>query len=134
MKTFRKPLQDIEEDGGLPKIEAQIWIAIYNLLSKKVCTDKYEINSYRKNVIVKMAEKISDDYIDQLPMLKPFKKWLLQLSISNPPSSSTHMKANFMIETVAELREGLIRRYYIVIQVVSILFNFEAPTLKNLII
>ena len=114
MKTFQKPLQDIEEDGGLPKIEAQIWIAIYNLLSKKVCTDKYEINSYRKNVIVKMAEKISDDYIDQLPMLKPFKKWLLQLSISNPPSSSTHMKANFMIETVAELREGLIRRYYIV--------------------
>ena len=60
-----------------------------------------------------MAEKISDDYIDQLPMLKHFKKWLLQLSISNPPSSSSHMKANFMIETVAELREGLIRRYVV---------------------
>ena len=100
----------MDEDGGIPKIEAQVWLAIYSLLSKKVCTDKYEINSYRKNVIVKMAEHISDDHIDQLPMLKSFKKWLLQLSISNPPSSSTHMKTNFMIETVAELREGLIRR------------------------
>ena len=103
-------LQDIVEDGGIPKIEAQVWIALYDLLSKKVCTDKYEINSYRKNVVVKLAEKISDDHIDQLPMLKPFKKWLLQLSISNSPASSNHMKANFMIETVAELRDGMIRR------------------------
>ena len=102
--------QDLDEDGGIPKIEAQVWLAIYSLLSKKVFTDKYEINTYRKNVIGKMAEYISDDYMDQLPMLKSFKKWLLQLSISNPPSSSSHMKANFMIETVAELREGLIRR------------------------
>ena len=101
----------MDDDGGLPKIEAQVWIALYNLLSKKVFTDKYESNSYRKNVIVKMADKISDDHIDQLPMLKHFKKWLLQLSISHPPSSSSHMKANFMIETVAELRDGLIRRY-----------------------
>ena len=73
-------------------------------------TDKYEINSYRKSVIIKMADKISEDHMDQLPMLKYFKKWLLQLSISNPPSSSSHMKANFMIETVAELRDGLIRK------------------------
>ena len=100
----------MNDDNGLPKIEAQVWIALYNLLSKKVCTDKYEINSYRKSVIIKMADKISEDHMDQLPMLKFFKKWLLQLSISNPPSSSSHMKANFMIETVAELRDGLIRK------------------------
>ena len=94
----------------MPKIEAQVWIALYDLLSKKVCTEKYEINNYRKNVIVKVADKISDDHIDQLPMLKMFKKWLLQLSISPTPPSSNQMKANFMIETVAELRDGLIRR------------------------
>ena len=104
-------LKEMNEDGGMVKIEAQVWLALYNLLSKKVFTSKYEINGYRKSIIVKMADHISDDHQDQLPMLKPFKKWLLQLSVTNPPSSSNHMKTNFMIETVAELREGLIRRY-----------------------
>ena len=39
------------EDGNyssISKVEVQVWLTLYNILSKSICTEKYEINDYRK--------------------------------------------------------------------------------------
>jgi len=121
------------EDGNyssISKVEVQVWLTLYNILSKSICTEKYEINDYRKGVLTKLVNQISPAHISTLPLLSSFKKWLLQLSISNVSSSGTglggggmgsksggmgsnqpSMKANFMIEAVAQLRDTMIHKY-----------------------
>lgn len=42
------------EYGKLPKIEGQIWIALYNLLMTKESADKYEITDYRKGNLLRV--------------------------------------------------------------------------------
>ena len=109
--------------AALSKIEIQVWLALYNILSKKIFTEKYEINSYRRRVITKLVNCISSEHVTQLPMLSAFKKWLLQLSLTSATSggggihaqhggggASQQMKANFMIEAVAQLRDNMIRK------------------------
>ena len=99
----------IQNTSSIPKIEIQIWLTIYNVLSRKICTEKYQINSYRKGVLTKLINMMSSDHLAQLPMLPAFKKWLLQLSIANHAPQS-QMKANFMIEAVAQLRDEMIQK------------------------
>ena len=72
-----------EEDMArvIPKIEGQVWIALYNLLSKKQCTDKYELHHYRVNVLEKLAGQINDSITRQLPILEKLKEWLLRISM-----------------------------------------------------
>lgn len=43
-----------QEYGRLPKTEAQVWIAIYNLYMDPECSKKYEINDERKNNLLKV--------------------------------------------------------------------------------
>lgn len=43
------------EYGKLPKTEAQVWIAIYNLFMDPDCRKKYELNDERKNNLLKVT-------------------------------------------------------------------------------
>ena len=96
-------------DQDLPKIEAQVWIALYNLLSKKVCSEKYQLHHYRLNILCKMAGEINDWTIRQLPILEKLKEWLLRLSVVKPQAEAA--KDLIMIESVAEIRTALEERY-----------------------
>jgi hypothetical protein len=42
------------EYGKLPKTEAQVWIAIFNLFMSPECNKKYEINDERKNTLLRV--------------------------------------------------------------------------------
>ena len=100
-----------EEDTArvIPKIEGQVWIALYNLLSKKQCTDKYELHHYRVNVLEKLAGQINDSITRQLPILEKLKEWLLRLSIVKPQAQAA--KDLVLIEAVAEIHQSLENRY-----------------------
>jgi hypothetical protein len=100
-----------DDDGQLPKLEAQAWIALYNLLSKRVCTDKYELNSYRLNVVTKLAAQINEDKENQLPILTKLREWLLRLSLTKPSAASASSKDLVLIETVSEIFTSLHNRY-----------------------
>lgn len=43
------------EYGRLPKTEAQVWIAIYNLFMDPECRKKYELNDERKNTLLRVS-------------------------------------------------------------------------------
>jgi hypothetical protein len=45
---------DKSEYGRLPKVEGQIWIALYNLFMNPECRKKYELTEERKSVLLRV--------------------------------------------------------------------------------
>ncbi len=43
------------EYGKLPKAEAQVWIALFNLFMDPECRKKYELNDERKNTLLRVC-------------------------------------------------------------------------------
>lgn len=43
-----------DEYSKLPKLEAQVWIAIYNLFMNTESREKYELNEYRKSNLLRV--------------------------------------------------------------------------------
>lgn len=43
------------EYSKLPKIEGQVWIAIYNLLMTKESAERYEITDFRKGTLLRVS-------------------------------------------------------------------------------
>jgi hypothetical protein len=42
------------EYGKLPKVEGQVWLALYNLFADAECMKKYELNSERKESLLRV--------------------------------------------------------------------------------
>ena len=90
----------------LTKIEAEIWLIIYNLLITKECVSKYEIHDYRKNKILKLDKYLTNNIIDQIPILKQLKRYLQELSIME---CNTLSESNMMyIEIIPEYRNNIL--------------------------
>lgn len=100
----------VPDDGSdLAKIEGQTWIALYNMLSKKSFTDKYQLHHYRLEVLAKLSGQINEATIQQLPILEKLKEWLLRMSLVKPQAEAA--KDLVLIEAVAEIRQSLEDRY-----------------------
>ena len=98
----------------LTKIEGELWLSVYNLLLDKTCGNKYELNGFRRNEILKLKPHLLPQIIDQLPVLKGLKRTLEELSIMNLDESSSSTLNNQMekklmvVEIVPEFRENLL--------------------------
>nr|CAB3267960.1 zinc finger MYND domain-containing protein 10-like [Phallusia mammillata] len=88
----------------LTKIEAQVWLSIYNLLMNPECLKKYNFNSFNKAQVVKLKSYMTEVLLDQLPMLCDMRRYLEQLSMSdpNPP------KLDLVLEQLPEIRDRII--------------------------
>ena len=106
LEIFVFPRQDVSDPYQVQKLEGQCWMSLYNLLSKPISSEKYELNDYRRGILLKLLPLITAPLESQLPFLKPLKKWLLQLQLGQVPAAKTLL----LIETVAEIREGLVQR------------------------
>ena len=101
----------VEEDmEAMPKLEAQTWIALYNMLSKKSCSDKYELHHYRQKVLTSLGGQINACIIHQLPILEPLKDWLVKLQVNSNVASAPE-KNLILIESVAEIEKALHNHY-----------------------
>lgn len=95
------------EVQGIHKTEAQAWLALFNLLSRPITNQKYEIHDYRKAALLRLLGILSRPTPMELPFNESFRKWLLQLQLGSVPSA----KPGLLIETIAEIKEGLMSRY-----------------------
>ena len=100
-----------DQEFDLPKLEAQAWLTLYNLMSKKESKDKYDLHHYRLNVLSKLSGFINDSLIHQLPILANFKEWLLKLNMANASSSGSGVKDLVMIEDVPGIYQSLEETY-----------------------
>lgn len=100
----------------LTKIEGELWLSIYNLLLDKICANKYQLNNFRRNEILKLKPYLLPQIIDQLPILKGLKRTLEELTIINLDDSSSSIfnqkldKKLMFIEIVPEFRENLLNK------------------------
>merc|ERR1719498_22953 len=105
---------EADDEGRLPKLQTQVWLAIYNLVMDQECRSRYELTSIRRENLLRLRRYINEVVVDQLPPLTNLHRTLEELSISGrfTGADSTPISASpFVVELVAEARETLVRTY-----------------------
>ncbi|CAF2135604.1 unnamed protein product [Rotaria magnacalcarata] len=97
----------MEDRYIVPKIEGQVWLALYQLLLSPHCLQKYEYTEYNKNRITKLRAHLNEVILDQMPHLIQLQRFLEQLSFMEPPTA----KKQLVLEQVAELYDRIVRKY-----------------------
>ena len=69
------------ERGKLTKIEAQIWLTIYNMFMTNDTSRKYEMTNFRKQNLLRLRKFMNEVLLDQLPMLADMLRGLEELNI-----------------------------------------------------
>ena len=73
------------DKGKLTKIEAQVWLTIYNMFMTGDSSRKYEMTSFRKSNLLRLRKYMNEVLLDQLPMLNDMLRGLEELNIQNEP-------------------------------------------------
>merc|ERR1719482_76874 len=105
---------EADDEGRLPKLQTQVWLAIYNLVMDQECRTRYELTSIRRENLLRLRRYINEVVVDQLPPLTNLHRTLEEMSISGQftGADSTSVTASpFVVELVAEARETLVRTY-----------------------
>uniref|UniRef100_A0A7S3CPS8 MYND-type domain-containing protein n=1 Tax=Strombidium rassoulzadegani TaxID=1082188 RepID=A0A7S3CPS8_9SPIT len=91
-----------KDSQKLTKIEAQIWLSIYNLFLNQEVNRKYEITSFRKSNLLRLRKYMNETLIDQLPMLTDMFRALEEMSLmgDNPIAQ----KNSFIVQQMPEMR------------------------------
>lgn len=104
---------EADDEGRLPKLHTQVWLAIYNLVMDGECRSRYELSSMRRENLLRLRRYINEVVVDQLPPLTNLHRTLEELSISGQFTGVAQAPAPspFVVELVAEFREALLRTY-----------------------
>jgi hypothetical protein len=97
---------DRSEIARLSKTEAQVWLAINNLLCDEQCRTKYRWDEFKKANVSKLSKYMNEVLLDQLPVLQDLRRTLDQLTIMAPPDATS---SSLLIASVPEVRDGLVR-------------------------
>ncbi len=76
---MRVPPQDLPK---MPKIEAQIWLTIYNMFLSSDTNRKYEVTTFRKANLLRLRKYLNEVTLDQLPILSNLLRALEELSMT----------------------------------------------------
>ena len=75
------------ERGRLTKIEAQVWLTVYNMFMTNDSSRKYEMTNFRKQNLLRLRKYMNEVLLDQLPMLSEMLRGLEELNIANDPGA-----------------------------------------------
>ena len=95
------------ERGRLTKIEAQIWLTVYNMFMTNDSSRKYEMTSFRKQNLLRLRKYMNEILLDQLPMLADMLRGLEELNIGQDPGAVSSSNA-FIVQTLPEIRTKLL--------------------------
>eukprot|EP00347_Sterkiella_histriomuscorum_P019773 403340343 len=90
------------EQGRVTKIEAQVWLTIYNMFLSQDTNRKYEITSFRKANLLRLRKYLTEVLLDQLPMLTHLLRALEELSLVQ--ENSVPSKNSFIVQQIPEFR------------------------------
>ncbi|KAI8828820.1 hypothetical protein BJ741DRAFT_625233 [Chytriomyces cf. hyalinus JEL632] len=102
-----KDVED-EEMQRLGKVEAQVWLALYNLLLDAECRRKLIYTDHNKAVILRLRSYVEPILVDQLPMLAQVQRHLDELLIMDVPTSIE--KKALLIEQVPALSSEIMSK------------------------
>lgn len=96
---------DYADSLKITKIEGQVWLSLFQLLMTPACQQKYEMDSYRKNTILKLRSYLTEPMLDQIPILGEMQRYLEHLSMMDPPPP----RKDVILEQVPEVRDNILR-------------------------
>jgi len=101
--------EEVSDDDvlRLNKYQAQVWLAIYNLVMDNSMRAKYDLNSHRKSTLMMLRRYFNATLVDQLPVLADLQRTLEELNLMEAPEAAN--KTFFVLEQVATMREGLLK-------------------------
>jgi len=87
----------------LTKTEAQVWLALYNLVMEPECRRKYVFNTTNVGELLKLRSFFNEVLVDQLPILQDLRRVLEQLAMGVPPAPAQGL----VLEQLPELRNHM---------------------------
>ena len=104
----------------MTKLEGQLWISLYYLISKREFRERYQLNSFRTAQLLRVRKYLNDTLLDQLPMLADIQRYMDELTIADATggsaanrsaldASSLSANAFVMLQQVAVVRDKLLR-------------------------
>lgn len=93
----------------ITKLEGQPWLAVYYLLAKEVFRERYYLNSFRKNQLLRVRKYINELMLDQLPFLADIQRYMDELAVTEVPEPTSLGSAGsvFLFQQVAVMREAI---------------------------
>ncbi|XP_014772813.1 zinc finger MYND domain-containing protein 10 [Octopus bimaculoides] len=111
-KTYRyydckwHEMKSTEDNLKLTKTEGQVWIALFNVIMKSSCQKKYEMTSYRKNILMKLRSHLTELLLDQMPALVEMRRYLEYLGHMETPA----VKNELILEQIPQIRENILKK------------------------
>jgi predicted Zn-ribbon and HTH transcriptional regulator len=96
----------------LPKLEAQVWISIFNLFMNSDNNKKYEITEFRKNNLLRIRKYMNESLYDQIPPLQQLFRALEEMSLMQ--YNSTGSNNPFVVEIIPLLYNKKIKESEII--------------------
>ena len=69
-------------------------------MSLQPALEKYQLNDFRISVLSRVQGRLTEQLLDQLPILSNLQRWLAQVTISRPPPA----KPSLVLELVPHIR------------------------------
>jgi zinc finger MYND domain-containing protein 10 len=94
----------------LTKLEGQIWLSVYNILTDKACGERYYFSAQRKDNLLRARKYLNDVLLDQLPMLADIQRFMDEITIMKPPEASQSNMGSLIMEQVPAIRDSMVQR------------------------
>jgi hypothetical protein len=94
----------------ITQCEAQCWIAVFHLTCSNVCRERYTLNVFRKEQLLRLRKYLNEIMLDQLPVLKDVMRYMDELALLNVPETSTGQGAALLMQQIDRLREDILKR------------------------
>jgi len=99
-----------EDRLKLCKADAQVWIALYNLITDPKCRGKYRYDDFRRETVTRLQRHFNEVLFDQIPMLQDLQRTVSEIVFMVTPPSAEMTQGRLILEQVPELRDALLRR------------------------
>uniref|UniRef100_A0A061SCF1 Zinc finger mynd domain-containing protein 10-like n=1 Tax=Tetraselmis sp. GSL018 TaxID=582737 RepID=A0A061SCF1_9CHLO len=89
----------------ITSLDAQVWLALNNLVVDPVFRDKYDFSEHRREQLLSLRRYMNELLFDQLPVLKDLQRAVDELAIG---SAAASQKSHLLLEAVPEMRQGML--------------------------
>lgn len=87
--------------------EAQCWIAVFHLTCTNLCRERYALNAFQKEQLLRLRKYLNEVMIEQLPILTDVMRYMDELSLMNVPEAATGQGSALLMQQIDCIREDI---------------------------